>query len=97
MPRFVGESYPVGLDRASLIEAARRARVAATKMRAEGTAIWFVRSTFVPAEDALICLFDSPSPDLVMELSRRSGLPIERVVEAIDLNGKTHTRREAGK
>jgi cell division inhibitor SulA len=88
MTRFVAESYPVGLDRARLTEAARRARRAASEMRAEGSAIRFVKSAFVPAEDALICLFDAPSSELVMELSRRSGLPVERIVEAVDLNVK---------
>ena len=65
--------------------AARRARLVAAEMRAEGSQVRFVKSTFVPVEDALICLFDAPSADLVRELARRAGLPIERVVEAVGL------------
>jgi len=86
MPRFLGEGYPVGIGRKALTAAARRARVVAAEMRAEGSQVRFVKSTFLPAEDALICLFDAPSADVVKELGRRAGLPIERVVEAVGLS-----------
>lgn len=85
MPRFVGESYPVGVSRESLTAATRRARLVAAQMRAEGSQIRFVKSTFMPADDGLMCLFDATSADLVMELSRRAELPIERVLEAVEL------------
>jgi hypothetical protein len=86
MPRFLGEGYPVGVGRTALIAAARRARVVAAEMRAEGSQVRFVKSTFLPAEDALICLFDASSADVVRELGQRAGLPIERVVEAVGLS-----------
>ncbi len=86
MPRFLGESYPVGVGRKTLSAAARRARVVAAEMRAEGSEVRFVKSTFVPTEEALICLVDAPSAEVVTELGRRAGLPIERVVEAVGLS-----------
>jgi len=86
VPRFLAESYPVGVSRKNLTDAARRARLVATQMRAQGTAVWFVKSTFVPSEDALICLFDAPSAASVEELSRRATLPLERIVEAVDVD-----------
>jgi hypothetical protein len=85
MPRFLGESYPVGIGRKALTAATRKALLVAAEMRSEGSDVRFVKSTFVPAEDALICLFDAPSAELVIELGRRAGLPIERVVEAVEL------------
>ena len=85
MPRFLGESYPVGVGRKTLSAAARRARVVAAEMRAEGSEVRFVKSTFVPTEEALICLVDAPSAEVVTELGRRAGLPIERIVEAVEL------------
>jgi hypothetical protein len=85
MPRFIGESYPVGVGRKTLTAAAHRARLVAAEMRTEGSAVRFLKSTFVPAEEALICLVDAPSADVVMELGRRAGLPLDRVVEAVDL------------
>jgi len=85
MPRFVGETYPVGLSRDNLAAAARRARFIAAQMRAEGHQIRFVKSTYMPAEDSLICLFDATSADLVLELGCRAELPIERIVEGVDL------------
>jgi hypothetical protein len=89
MPRFLGEGFPVGVARGSLTAAARRARRVAASMRAEGSPVWFVRSTFVPEEDSLLCLFDAPSADLVRELSRRARLPVERIVEAVDVSPDT--------
>ena len=57
----------------------------AAEMRAEGSEVRFVKSTFVPTEEALICLVDAPSAEVVTELGRRAGLPIERIVEAVEL------------
>jgi uncharacterized protein DUF4242 len=93
MPRFLGESYPVGVGSKALTAAARRARLVAAEMRAEGIGIRFVKSTFVPAEDALMCLFDAPSADVVRELGRRAGLPVERVVEAVELASHSDAKR----
>lgn len=89
MPRFLAESYPVGVGRKTLTDAARKARLIAAEMRAEGRRMRFVKSTFVPAEDTLLCLFDAPSAELVVELGRRAGLPLERVVEAIELGSRS--------
>lgn len=85
VPRFVGESYPVGISRENLTAATRRAGLVAAQMRAEGSQIRFVKSTLMPADDTLMCLFDATSADLVMQLSRRAELPIERVIEAVEL------------
>jgi len=57
-------------------------------MRAQGTEVWFVKSTFVPSEESLICLFDAPSAATVEELSRRATLPVERVVEVVDVEAE---------
>lgn len=88
MPRFVGESYPVGVGRKTLVAASRRARLVAVEMRAEGREVRFLKSTYVPDEEALICLVDAPSAEVVMELGRRAGLPLERVAEAVDLGSR---------
>jgi uncharacterized protein DUF4242 len=93
MPRFLGESYPVGVGRKALTAATRRARLVAAEMRAVGNEVRFVKSTYVPAEDALMCLFDAPSAEVVRELGRRAGLPIERVVEAVELAPQSGTNR----
>lgn len=85
MPRFVGESYPVGISRDNLTAAIRRGRRVADQMRGEGRQIRFVKSTLMPADDTLMCLFDASSAELVIELSRRAELPIERVIEAVEL------------
>jgi uncharacterized protein DUF4242 len=85
VPRFVGESYPVGISRDNLTAAIRRGRLVAAQMRGEGRQIQIVKSTLMPADDTLMCLFDATSAELVIELSRRAELPIERVVEAVEL------------
>ena len=45
----------------------------------------YIRSTFVPGESHVMCLFEAPSPDLVEDVNRAAGIPFVRVVEALDL------------
>jgi hypothetical protein len=43
------------------------------------------RSTFVPSEGHVMCLFEAASPELVRELNDTAGIPYTRVIEAMDL------------
>jgi hypothetical protein len=39
----------------------------------------------VPAEDSLFCIFEAPSREVVEELATRAALPIDRLIEAVDV------------
>lgn len=79
------ESYPVGLDPEQVTAAGRRAATVAERMRRLGVDVRLVESTLVPEEDALFCLFDAPSRAVVEELAGEANLPLERLVEVLDV------------
>jgi hypothetical protein len=44
-----------------------------------------IESTLVPAEESLFCIFEAPSREVVEEVATRAALPIERLIEAVDV------------
>ena len=64
--------------------AARRARAAAVELASEGTAIHYVRTTFLPDDETCFHLFQAVSATAVAEASRLAGLGPARVVSAIE-------------
>jgi Protein of unknown function (DUF4242) len=62
---------------------AARARRAAELLRAEGTPVRFLRSVFLPEDDACLFLYEAPSDEAVGEAVRRAALAIERVSVAV--------------
>ena len=91
MPRFIVESYPVGLSADQLAAATDRAQDVTAQMRVDGIDVQLLQSILVPAEESLFCLFEAPSRELVEEIVNRAGLPRERVVEAVDIGPKGET------
>lgn len=85
MPRFMVESYPVGLSAQQLAAATDRAVNVTAQMRGDGIDVQLLQSILVPDEESLFCLFEAPSRQLVEEIVNRAGLPRERVVEAVDV------------
>lgn len=62
---------------------AARARRAAELLHAEGTPVRFLRSVFLPEDDACLFLYEAPSDEAVGEAGRRAALAIERVSVAV--------------
>ena len=89
VPRFMIESYPVGLTADELTAASDRAARVAEEFRLDGIDVRLVESTLVPAEDSLFCIFEAPSREVVEEIATRAALPIERLIEAVDVGPTT--------
>ena len=83
MTEFLVELYVSRLDGAAVEAGADRARRAADELSSEGRPVQYLRSLFVPAEEACFYLYEAASADDVREAARRAGLPPENVVEAI--------------
>src|SRR5260370_30923445 len=83
VPRFMVESYPVGVSPQELTAASDRAAQVTDKLRLEGIEVWLIESTLVPVEESLFCIFDAPSPEDVQDVARRAALPGDRLVEAV--------------
>ena len=89
MPRFMVESYPVGLTADELTAASDRAARVAQELQLDGINVRLVESTLVPAEDSLFCIFEAPSREVVEEIATRAAIPIDRLIEAVDVGPTT--------
>jgi hypothetical protein len=52
-------------------------------MGSEGRPVRYLRSTIVPADEALLCVLEAGSEELVREVYVRAGVPFERLSVAI--------------
>ena len=52
-------------------------------MRLEGKEIEHVRSTLVPEQETVFCIFEAESPALVAELNERADFRYDRIDEAV--------------
>ncbi len=82
MPRYMVERSLPGFESSQFRGAASAAKAATEAMSAEGTPVRYLRSTFVPSEAKVFCLFEGPSVDVVEKAQGRAGLPFERIHEA---------------
>src|SRR2546425_11839814 len=89
VPRFMVESYPVGLTADELTAACNRAARVAEEFRLDGIDVRLIESTLVPTEDSLFCIFEAPSREVVEELAARATIPIDRLIEAVDVGPVT--------
>jgi hypothetical protein len=57
----------------------------AERMRGKGEKVRYIRSTSVPDEGSVMCLFEATSPAVVARLNDNARIPYDTVVEAKDL------------
>ena len=81
---YFAESYLPRIRAAELRDAARRARLAAEALAAEGLRVRHVRTSFLPDDEVCLHLFEAPSADAVSEAMRRAALAVDRIVEAVE-------------
>jgi hypothetical protein len=74
-----------GITMEDLAGAQQAAIATAAEMRANGTAVSYIRSTFAPSDGRCMCLFEAGDADTVARLNDTAGLPYTAVTEALDL------------
>lgn len=84
MVYMVERSLP-GISHTQLAGAQQAAITTSDQFTQNGTAVRYLRSTFVPGEDRCFCLFEAPSEQSVREVNEAAGLPYTRIVEALHL------------
>jgi hypothetical protein len=89
MSIFMVERNLKGISMEDLGGAQKAAIAKAGEMRAAGTDISYIRSTFAPNDGRCMCLFEASSPEDVKRLNDECGLPYHSVVEAMDLTPKS--------
>jgi len=74
-----------GITNEQLAGAQGAAIASAEKATTDGTAVRYLRSTFVPGESKCMCLFEANTAEAVRAVNESAGLPFTRIVEALDL------------
>ncbi len=74
-----------GISMEQLGAAQKAAIETSQKFTAEGKAVRYIRSTYVPGDARTMCLFESASRELVKDVNEDAGLPFTNIVEALDL------------
>lgn len=85
MPRYLAELYLSHAEPSRLHDTVERARAAADELNREGTAIRYLRALFLGEDETCFHLYEAASLEAVREATRRAQLPIERVVETVDI------------
>lgn len=85
MTVFLVERELKGMSMENLSAAQRVAIGKAAEMRASGTEIRYIRSTFTPDDGRCMCLFDAETAASVSRLNDEAGIPYHHVVKALDL------------
>ena len=80
---YLVEHYRPGLGVDEFRQWAARVRDTAGEMERAGKPVSYLRSTIVPADEALLCVLDAASEELVRETYTRAGISFERISAAI--------------
>lgn len=74
-----------GITLEQLAAAQRAAIETSDRFTGEGRAVRYIRTTWVPDDAHVMCLFEAQSPELVKAVNDEAGIPYTRVLEALDL------------
>lgn len=85
MTTYMVERSLKGISAEDLGAAQKVAIAKAAEMRAGGSDVRYIRSTFAPTDGRCLCLFAAGTEAEVKRLNDEAGLPYDRVVEALDL------------
>ena len=74
-----------GISLEQLGEAQKAAIETSQDFTSQGKQVRYIRSTWVPGDSRVMCLFEASGPQLVEEVNQTANIPFTRVVEAMDL------------
>jgi hypothetical protein len=97
MSVFMADRDLPGISPEQLAAAQHAAIETSRSFTAQGRPVRYIRSTWVPGDSRVMCLFEAADASLVAEVNRSAGIPFSRVVEARDLtpiSGEAINREE---
>lgn len=83
---YLVERYILGITWADVVDSAARIEREAVTLRNNGTDLRWRGSLLIPSDEAVFCVFESESADVVREAHRRAGVAVSRVVEVLVLS-----------
>jgi hypothetical protein len=91
---YLVERYWPGITAEAHEAAVARGRRAAAELRREGVDIAYVRSTLVPEQETVLCVFEAESADVVAALNDLAEIPCDRITEAVPVAAENVTGEE---
>lgn len=85
MPIFAVTRHLPDLTTAHLHAVRRALKQAASRVAADGTAVRYLRSVYVPARGACLCLFEAETAHAVARMNEIAQVPFTRIDEAVDM------------
>jgi muconolactone delta-isomerase len=85
MSVYMVERELPGITLEQLAGAQKAAIQTSEEFTAQGKAVRYIRSTYVPGEARVMCLFEAPDAQRVKEVNEVAQIPFTRIVEALDL------------
>lgn len=90
---YLVECFWPGVSGEKFATTTKRASAAAATLRRQGANVVFRGSILVPADETVFCLFDGHEAD-VREVTVRAGVPFERILESVRIDGNQPTTGE---
>jgi hypothetical protein len=80
---YAAKCYWPGVTESELQHAAAAAGHEAAGFCGKGRPIRYLGSLLFPADDLVLCIFETPERDLVSDTAARAGIPCERLMVAV--------------
>ena len=90
---FLIERYWPGVSRADVATAEEDLGRASGELTRDGTPIRVLSSTWIPADEVVLTLFEAGEEDDVLEVSRRSNYPFDRMQRVEVVTGSSRRWR----
>lgn len=85
MPVYVVERYLPGMTARQLAALQRAVLKSSRSFAADGQAVRYLRSIFLPGESRCLCLFEAEDADLAREVNDAANFTYTRILNAMDL------------
>jgi hypothetical protein len=83
--RFLVERYWPGVNESAAAAALERVDATAAALAAEGTDVRCVHTTFVPAEESVLWIFEAATAADIERCAADARVPTDRVTESIEI------------
>ncbi len=93
---YLVERYWPGVTERELRAAVSRVGRALADLARRGISVRYLKSTLVPGEESVLCLFEGSSADDVAEANRRAGVQFDRISPVIDVCTRGEMPLETG-
>lgn len=85
MAVYMADRHLPGMTLERLIAAQKATVETSRRFTAAGRPVRFIRTSWVPSEAHVMCLFEAENPQSVRDVNEAAGFPFTRIIEAMDL------------